>query len=52
MKKVLLALFLMSGIVSTGFSALDFSITDERGVTQSGILRILELKKVNFMDKM
>ena len=44
MKKVLLALFLMSGFVSTGFSALDFSITDERGVTQSVInFPILEL---------
>ncbi|MCI7246743.1 MAG: hypothetical protein MR481_02315 [Campylobacter sp.] len=43
MKKVLLALFLMFGFVSTGFSALDFTITDESGVTQSGIWGNLEL---------
>lgn len=43
MKKVLLALFLMSGFVSAGFSALGFSITDERGVTQSEFLLNLEL---------
>lgn len=43
MKKVLLALFLMFGFVSAGFSA-DFTITDESGTPpQSGILRILEL---------
>ena len=39
MKKVLLALFLMSGFVS----AVDFSITDERNFTQSGIFGNLEL---------
>ena len=43
MKKVLLALFLMSGFVSAGFSALDFSITDERGNTKSLIFLNLEL---------
>ena len=43
MKKVLLALFLIFGFVSTGFSALGFSITDERGVTQSEFLLNLEL---------
>ena len=37
MKKVLLALFLMSGFVSAGFSITDFKITDENGFTQSGI---------------
>lgn len=37
MKKVLLALFLMSGFASTGFSITDFSITDERGFTQSSL---------------
>lgn len=45
MKKVLLALFLMFGFVSAGFSA-DFTITDESVTppqSQSGILRILEL---------
>ncbi|MCI7446584.1 hypothetical protein [Campylobacter sp.] len=43
MKKVLLALFLMSGFVSAGFSA-DFTITDESGFTQSSIFSpILEL---------
>ena len=43
MKKVLLALFLMFGFASAGFSA-DFTITDESGTPpQSGILRILEL---------
>ena len=36
MKKVLLALFLMSGFVSAGFSA-DFTITDESGFPQSVI---------------
>ncbi|MDD0855674.1 hypothetical protein [Campylobacter magnus] len=35
MKKVLLALFLMSGFVSAGFSITDFKITDESGFTQS-----------------
>lgn len=33
----------MFGFVSTGFSALDFTITDESGVTQSGIWGNLEL---------
>ena len=37
MKKVLLALFLMSGFVSAGFSITDFKITDESGHTQSSI---------------
>lgn len=43
MKKVLLALFLIFGFVSTGSSIAEFSITDERGVTQSSILLDLEL---------
>ena len=42
MKKVLLALFLMSGFASTSFSITDFKITDESGFTQSSI-GILEL---------
>ncbi|MDO2409930.1 hypothetical protein [Campylobacter magnus] len=42
MKKVLLALFLMSGFASAGFSA-EFSITDESGNTKSLIFLNLEL---------
>lgn len=42
MKKVLLALFLIFGFASTGFSA-EFSITDERGNTKSLIFLNLEL---------
>ena len=44
MKKVLLALFLMFGFVSgANVSIPEFSITDERGFTQSSILLDLEL---------
>lgn len=43
MKKVLLALFLIFGFVSTGFSIPDFSVTDERGNTKSLIFLNLEL---------
>lgn len=43
MKKVLLALFLMFGFVSAGFSIAELEIIDESGNKQSGLLRNLEI---------
>ncbi|MCI7023338.1 MAG: hypothetical protein MR964_03805 [Campylobacter sp.] len=43
MKKVLLALFLMFGFVSAGFSRTEFEIIDESGNKQSGLLKNLEI---------
>ena len=43
MKKVLLALFLMFGFVSTGFSIPNFTITDESGFPQPVLFLNLEL---------